>query len=55
MINKLFLLSLFCLGVAGCGVKPSEIEPPDEVKNKEFPRTYPDLNTDPPPYTVPRP
>jgi hypothetical protein len=40
--------------VAGCGVKPDDIEPPDEVKNKEFPRTYPDLNTDPPPFVVPR-
>lgn len=53
MMNRLIILTLALCTLASCGVKPDEIEPPDEVKSKEFPRTYPDLNTDPPPYVVP--
>jgi hypothetical protein len=52
-MKKLILFVFVTILLPSCGVKPSDIEPPDEVKNKEFPRTYPNIATDPPPYVVP--
>jgi hypothetical protein len=52
-IRKIALLGLLMFGIAACGIKPDEVEPPEEVKSGEFPRNYPDLATDPPPYVRP--
>ncbi len=52
-MKKLILLSVAMCAMVACGVKPGEIEPPEAVKNKEFPRTYPDIMTTPPPYVPP--
>lgn len=30
-----------------CGIKPENVDPPPEAENKVFPRTYPDITTDP--------
>ncbi len=35
--------------VAGCGKKPSHVDPPPGVGADVFPRVYPDPNTDPQP------
>lgn len=39
-------LSLFSLNA--CGVKPGQLSAPDK-DNSTYPRTYPDLSTDPKP------
>jgi len=46
-----FALILVCAGfaLAGCGKKPSSVDPPPEVTNDTFPRAYPDPATDPKP------
>lgn len=39
---------LIVLGLlTACGIKPSSVEPPDADKGTAFPRTYPDISTDP--------
>jgi hypothetical protein len=47
---KITVLSL-CLALllAGCGVKPSKVDPPAGVTHDTFPKTYPDPKTDPAP------
>lgn len=36
------------LGMAACGVKPGSVKPPSGSQDDgTFPRTYPDLDTDP--------
>jgi len=42
-------LLLLCLGLVACGKKPSEVDPPTDVTNDQFPRIYPDPATDPKP------
>jgi hypothetical protein len=52
-MKKTVLILLISCGLSACGVKPGQVDPPDDVKSKEFPRTYPDLITNPPPYVPP--
>jgi hypothetical protein len=52
-MKKTVLFTCILLSLCACGVKPGDVDPPEEVKTGEFPRTYPDLSTDPPPYTPP--
>jgi len=33
--------------LAGCGVKPSHVDPPQGAEADHFPRVYPDPATDP--------
>lgn len=33
--------------IAACGIKPTDMEPPKDSLENTFPRTYPDINTDP--------
>jgi hypothetical protein len=43
---------MFCLitaGLGGCGIKPSQVDPPQGEKNDTFPRTYPNPDYDPAP------
>lgn len=37
--------------LSSCGIKPDSLEPPPGAENKTFPRTYPDLSSDPRPYS----
>ncbi len=39
-------LILLTLGLCACGIKPGQVAPPDS-KEDHFPRTYPDIRTDP--------
>lgn len=49
---KIIVLSLCAtLLLAGCGVKPSNIDPPPGVSKNAFPKVYPDPKTDPGPKT----
>ena len=50
--NFAILLAALC-ALSACGVKPSNINPPEEMQNHKFPRTYPDIDTDPAPYIPP--
>lgn len=44
------LALLFCLtGLVGCGKMPSRLDPPPDAGNVVYPRSYPDLKTDPAP------
>jgi predicted small lipoprotein YifL len=45
----LTLLALLVTGLAGCGKKPSTLDPPPGIAADNFPRTYPDPTTDPQP------
>ncbi len=33
--------------VTACGIKPQDVEPPQDGAENTFPRTYPDISTDP--------
>lgn len=44
-----FSLLILCLAVTSCGVKPGDVSAPEDAETSEFPRTYPDLSTDPRP------
>ena len=49
---KIIVLSLCAtLLLAGCGVKPTKVDPPAGVQKDTFPKTYPDPTTDPGPKT----
>lgn len=41
-----------CLMVmlAGCGIKPGDVDPPPGAEEDKFPRTYPEPSTDPNPH-----
>ncbi len=43
------LLSLMTAPLGGCGIKPSQVDPPQGEKNDDFPRTYPNPDYDPAP------
>ncbi len=49
------LMLLLSVGVAltlclnGCGIKPSQVDPPSGADKSTFPKTYPDPKTDPKP------
>ncbi len=53
MINKKLFLHIFlCANIlllSACGVKPAHVDPPQGVEHDQFPRTYPDISTDPQP------
>lgn len=38
---KLLILSALMLPVTACGVKPKQVDPPEEVKDDLFPNRYP--------------
>ena len=40
-MKKLTLLTLLCCALAGCGIKPGSVEPPEGSEGTAFPRTYP--------------
>lgn len=46
-MKKLAMLLVLCAGLAACGVKPSQVEPPEDARTTNFPRAYPDITTDP--------
>jgi hypothetical protein len=41
------LLPLFALGA--CGKRPNQVDPPPGAEDITFPKTYPDIKTDPKP------
>lgn len=45
------IMALLCVALSGCGIKPSSVDAPNESGKREFPRTYPDPQTDPEPAT----
>ena len=50
--TKLMPFALVCAGLvllAGCGKRPSQVEPPEGAKEVVFPEVYPDVSTDPKP------
>lgn len=49
MIFRIFLLGNLIFLMAACGVKPSFVDAPEDVAQDSFPRTYPNLETDPAP------
>lgn len=42
-------LVVLSLTLAGCGKKPSQLDPPPDVTEDHFPLSYPDPATDPKP------
>ena len=49
MTGMIFMLGVFTIGLGACGIKPSEVDPPQGEKLDTFPRTYPDPQYDPAP------
>lgn len=45
--NLIIIAILASLTISGCGIKPSKLSPPEDAKKSEYPRTYPDIATDP--------
>lgn len=51
-MHRYYLLAIvlfFVLTASACGIKPGAVDSPSGQKPDTFPRTYPDLSTDPPP------
>ncbi|MGB4057317.1 MAG: hypothetical protein WBK77_04455 [Alphaproteobacteria bacterium] len=46
-MKKTALLSLALALLAGCGIKPDHVDPPEGANEGDFPRVYPDIKTDP--------
>lgn len=44
-----FIVLVFSLALISCGAKPKDMEPGDNYDPQKFPRTYPDIKTDPMP------
>jgi hypothetical protein len=44
---------MLCLTLAACGKKAGRVDPPPDVVDDQFPLTYPDPATDPPPSPSP--
>jgi len=50
----LTIILLLSLPLSGCGIRPSDVDPPPGVNKAAFPRTYPDPATvNPPPSANP--
>ncbi len=49
-LRPILLLTLIAACISGCGIRPKSLPPEDkQQKDDPFPRTYPDLATDPRP------
>lgn len=46
-MRKIAVLALGLALLAGCGIKPSHVDPPEGANEGDFPRVYPDVKTDP--------
>lgn len=45
---KKTMILMAALGLlAGCGIKPGDVEPPEGANEGDFPRVYPDVKHDP--------
>jgi hypothetical protein len=44
LTDRIFVLFAVLL-LAGCGIKPGDVAPPDRVKQDQFPHTYPNPGT----------
>lgn len=51
--HKALLLGTACTLLAGCGIKPGSLQPADPEKD-EYPRAYPNIETDPAPQKMMR-
>ena len=40
---------LFLILLAGCGIKPNHVDPPEGAEESTFPNVYPSPHTDPQP------
>ena len=49
MIRTIILFAIAASLVTGCGIKPGRVDPPQGKDKDTFPRTYPDLTSDPEP------
>jgi len=47
MKKKLAIAIVLVLITSACGIKPRELNAPADVEKDTFPRTYPDIETDP--------
>ena len=45
MLRRLALMCAVGLLLAGCGRKPSSVDPPQGKANDHFPQPYPNLNS----------
>lgn len=48
-MKRNIILLVACMALSACGIKPGEVEPPEGEGSSSYPRTYPDLGTDPQP------
>ncbi|HQX26513.1 MAG TPA: hypothetical protein PKX38_01095 [Alphaproteobacteria bacterium] len=46
-MRKFTILAISMALLAGCGIKPSHVDPPEGANEGDFPRVYPDTKTDP--------
>ena len=52
MTGMIFMLGVFTIGLGACGIKPSEVDPPQGEKLDTFPRTFPYPHYDPAPESI---
>jgi hypothetical protein len=46
-MRKFIVLSMVTVLLAGCGIKPSHVDPPEGANEGDYPRVYPDPKNDP--------
>ena len=45
-MRSFILIVSVVIGLSGCGVKPSEVDPPGNPESDPYPRTYPRIYTE---------
>jgi hypothetical protein len=45
----IFALLILVLPLTACGIKPDHVDPPPGAESLVYPKTYPDISTDPQP------
>jgi hypothetical protein len=46
-MRNFVILGISLAVLAGCGIKPAHVDPPEGANEGDYPRVYPDVTTDP--------
>jgi hypothetical protein len=46
-MRQFAVLALAAALLAGCGIKPAHVDPPEGANEGDYPRVYPDIKNDP--------
>jgi len=46
-MRKFVILGMAMAVLAGCGIKPGNVDPPEGANEGDYPRVYPEIKNDP--------